>query len=220
AAVLDTPEFLDPNGTGEPKNRAAVAQTFVEVGSGEVFSVVANHLKSKGSECGPGDDHPLAGSCNVTRTLAAQLLADWVASDPTGSGDADWLVIGDLNSYDHEDPIEVLRAAGYTDLIGTYQGEWAYSYVFDGEFGYLDYAMSSPSMTAQVTGATEWHINADEPDLLDYDTSFKSDYQDTLFDPSTPYRSSDHDAALVGLSLRSSPVHLVAPLPIILWPAN
>src|SRR5690606_3827909 len=69
-------------------------------------------------------------------------------------------------------------------------------------------------------GATEWHVNADEPDLLDYDTSFKSDYQDTLFDPTTPYRSSDHDAALVGLSLRSSPVHLVAPLPIILWPAN
>jgi predicted extracellular nuclease len=220
AAVLDTPEFLDPNNTGSPKNRAAVAQTFVEVGSGEVFSVVVNHLKSKGSGCGAGDDHPLAGSCNVTRTLAAEMLADWIDTDPTGTADDDWLIIGDLNSYDQEDPIDALRDAGYTDLIGEYQGPLAYSYVFDGEFGYLDYIMSSGSMTGQVTGATEWHINADEPDIFDYDTSFKSDYQDTLFDPTTPYRSSDHDAALVGLSLDSGFDATVAADPSMIWPPN
>jgi uncharacterized protein len=219
-AVLDTPEFLDPNNSGSPKNRAAVAQTFVEVGSGEVFSVVVNHLKSKGSGCGPGDDHPLAGSCNVTRTLAAQLLAEWIDTDPTGVADDDWLIIGDLNSYDQEAPIDVLRDAGYTDLIGAYQGPFAYSYVFDGEFGYLDYAMSSPSMTAQVTGATEWHINADEPDIFDYDTSFKSAYQATLFDPTTPYRSSDHDAVLVGLSLAAGFDATVTPDPSMIWPPN
>ena len=219
AAVLDTPEFLDPNDTGQDKNRAAVAQTFVENASGEVFSVVVNHLKSKGSGCGAGDDHPLAGSCNVTRTLAAQALADWIDTDPTGVADDDWLIIGDLNSYDQEDPISALQAAGYTDLVGAFQGEFAYSYDFDGQFGYLDYLMSSASMTAQVTGATEWHINADEPDIFDYDTSFKSDYQDGLFDPSTPFRSSDHDAAVLGLSLTGVDAHVIA-LPKVLWPPN
>ena len=48
-----------------------------------------------------------------------------------------------------------------------------------------------------------WHINADEPDILDYDTSFKSTYSDGLFEPVNAFRSSDHDAVLVGLSLTS-----------------
>ena len=217
-AILDTPEFLDPRDSGDDKNRAAVAQTFVENDSGEVFSVVVNHLKSKGSECGAGDDHPLAGSCNLTRTLAAAELTDWLETDPTGVDDDDWLIIGDLNSYDHETPIDTIEGAGYTDLIAQFEGEYAYSYVFDGELGYLDYAMSSDSMTSQVTGATVWNINSDEPDVFDYDTSFKSPYQDALFDPTTPYRSSDHDPVIVGLSLDSGIT--VTADPDKLWPPN
>ncbi len=222
AAVLDTPEFLNPNGyvnddgSSADKNRAAVAASFIDNSSGEVFSVVVNHLKSKGSECGAPDDHPLAGSCNDTRTKAAQALATWIDGDPTGVDDDDWLIIGDLNSYDKEDPIDALTANGYTDLIAEYGGELAYSYVFDGQFGYLDYVMSSSTMTSQVTGATEWHINSDEPDVFDYDTSFKSDYQIDLFDPTTPYRASDHDAAIVGLALDSFDADVIA-LPSRLW---
>jgi uncharacterized protein len=55
-------------------------------------------------------------------------------------------------------------------------------------------------MTSQVTGATEWHINADEPSLIDYDMSFKQDAQDALYEPNA-YRSSDHDPVIVGLDL-------------------
>jgi uncharacterized protein len=224
-AVLDTPEFLNPNGyvkddgSSDDKNRASVAASFIENASGEVFSVAVNHLKSKGSACGAGDDHPLAGNCNDTRTKAAQELASWIAGDPTGVDDDDWLILGDLNSYDKEAPISALAANGYTDLIGEYGGELAYSYVFDGQFGYLDYVMSSASMTSQVTGATEWHINADEPDVFDYDTGFKSDYQIGLFDPTSPFRASDHDAAVVGLSLDSFDADVIA-LPPVLWSPN
>jgi len=49
-----------------------------------------------------------------------------------------------------------------------------------------------------VTGATVWHINADEADLIDYDTSFKQSAQDAIYAPDA-YRSSDHDTVLVGL---------------------
>ena len=42
-------------------------------------------------------------------------------------------------------------------------GPDAYSYVFDGQWGYLDYALASSSLTSQVDGVGEWHINADEP---------------------------------------------------------
>ena len=56
-------------------------------------------------------------------------------------------------------------------------------------------------LPAQVTGTTEWHINADEPIVLDYNTDFKSEnHVETLFAPHA-YRSSDHDPVLVGADL-------------------
>ena len=213
-AVLDSEAFLDPNGIGAAQNRPAQAQTFREKKTGELFTVVVNHLKSKGSGCGPGDDDPVQGNCNLTRTLAAGALVDWLATDPTGSGDPDHLIIGDLNSYDKEDPIDALIAGSddtpgtgddFADLLRVFEGETAYTYLFDGQLGYLDYALASQSMQGQVTGATAWHVNADEPDIIDYDTTFKMDAQDALYAPDQ-YRSSDHDAVIVGLRLdRQSP---------------
>jgi len=191
----DDPRFDDT------RSRPALAQTFARVGNGERLTVAVNHLKSKGSACaGDPDTGDGSGNCNVTRTLAAQALADWLATDPTGSGDPDRLIIGDLNSYDHEDPIDALVSAGYTDLVKKYGGEFAYGYVFDGQVGYLDHGLANDSLTRQVTGAAEWHINADEPSILDYDTSFKNDPEDALYE-SNAYRSSDHDAVLIGIEL-------------------
>ncbi len=128
-------------------------------------------------------------------------------------------MLGDLNSYDHEDPIKTLEAAGYTDQIQANQGELAYSYDFDGQFGYLDHLLTSGSLSNQVTGATEWHVNSDTPDIVDYDTSFKDDYQDSLFDPESPYRASDHDPTLIGLNLTDSGLDATAD-PDMLWPPN
>ena len=199
-AILDSsvdPRFIDT------KNRPALVQTFDEVATGGRVTVAVNHFKSKGSSCndvGDPDTGDGQGNCNGTRTQAAAALVDFLATDPTGSGDPDVLIIGDLNAYDEEDPIDALKAGGYTDLNERFGGEFVYSYVFDGQFGYLDYALSSSALTEQVTGTTEWHINADEPDLLDYDTSFKSDAQDAIYAPD-PYRASDHDPVVVGLKL-------------------
>ena len=197
-AILDStvdPRFIDT------KSRPVLAQTFDEIATGGRFTVAVNHLKSKGSDCddvGDPDTGDGSGNCNGTRTLAAQALVDWLATDPTGSGDPDSLIIGDLNSYDKEDPIDAILAAGYTDLVAQYLGEHAYSFVFDGQVGYLDHALASASLVAQVTGVAEWHINADEPDLLDYDMSFKLPAQEALFEPNA-YRSADHDPVIVGL---------------------
>ena len=202
-AVLDSTvdaRFIDT------KNRPALAQTFMDETTGGVFTVAVNHLKSKGSACDDVGDPNLgdgAGNCNLTRQAAAEALVDWLASDPTGSGDSDFLIVGDLNSYDKEDPIDAILAGGYTDLVAQFVGEDAYSYVFDGQTGYLDYQLASSSLTPQVTGATVWHINADEADLIDYDTSFKGPNQDAIYAPDA-YRSSDHDPVIVGLHLKSA----------------
>ena len=196
-AILDSTVHADFK---DSKNRPALAQTF-EDGDGGRFTVVVNHLKSKGSSCASIEDPDVGdeqGNCNLTRTAAAEALATWLESDPTGSGDGDFLIIGDLNSYAKEDPIEALTDAGYTDLVGHYEGPDAYSYVFRGEAGYLDHALANKSMRKQVTDTLVWHINAAEPTALDY----KGWNQDELY-TTGPWRSSDHDPVIVGLDLRS-----------------
>ncbi len=223
-AVLDTSDFTDPNNIGSPKNRPALAQTFevTNVGNdsfGAKFTIVVNHLKSKGSSCGVGDDDTTTGqaNCNLTRTLAAQKLVDWLATDPTGSNDPDMLVLGDLNSYAMEDPIQAIQAgpddlAGtaddYTNLVNLYGGSSAYSFVFSGQWGYLDHALSNGSLTAQVTGVTEWRINADEVNLLDYNDAIQdpgeASYEvkpsvNPLYAPDA-YRVADHDPIIIGLN--------------------
>ena len=208
-AVLADRSFIDPTRSGEARNRAAMAQTFEEIGSGERFTVVVNHLKSKSSTCGRGDDDGVQGSCNGTRTAAVKALLAWLATDPTGAADPDVLLLGDYNSYAREDPVHTMLAgedgvAGsaddLTDLLGKFVGGDAYTYVYDAQLGYLDYAFASRALLEQVTGATAWHINADEPDILDYDLSFKPSAQRALF-TADPFRSSDHDPVLVGLKL-------------------
>jgi uncharacterized protein len=195
-ALLDS--SVDPSFNDE-RNRPALAQTFAENLSGESFTVVVNHLKSKGSACddiGDPDTGDGQGNCNLTRTSAAIALANWLASDPTGSGDPDFIIMGDLNSYAMEDPIAALQSAGYTDMVNLFEGSLAYSYVFDGQAGYLDHALANGNLAPQVTDVAIWHINADEPAALDY-----NDYnQPDLYAPD-PFRASDHDPVMVGLNL-------------------
>ncbi|RYU12450.1 ExeM/NucH family extracellular endonuclease [Nocardioides iriomotensis] len=198
----DDPRFDDT------RNRPMLTQTFDTVvaagAKAERFTVSVNHLKSKGSACaGDPDTGDGQGNCNQTRTAAAEAIADHLASDPTGSGDPDHLLIGDMNSYDHEDPIRAFEAAGYQDQVKRFGGEDAYSYVFDGMVGYLDHGLASSSLAGQVTGAQEWHINADEPDVLDYETTFKPAAVDAIYAPDQ-FRASDHDPVLVGLELVST----------------
>jgi len=217
--ILDSsvdPRFVDT------RNRPALIQTFEEVATGERFTAAINHFKSKGSSCAaaladgviPADPDlgDGAGNCNLTRTAAAAALAAHLATDPTGSGDPDVLILGDLNAYRNEDPIDVLRAAGYTDLVRAFVGDPAYSYLFDGAVGYLDHALGSAAITPQVTGVTEWHINAAEPELFDYNDTEQTIGEAADFERKSSAlplyaddarRASDHDPVLVGLDLAS-----------------
>jgi uncharacterized protein len=196
------PRFIDT------KNRPSLAQTFQKNSNGETLTVVVNHLKSKGSDCNDVNDPDTGdgqGNCNLTRQKAAAAISDWLATDPTGSGDSDFLLIGDMNSYTFEDPITMFIGKGFTNLARHFGGLDAYSYVFDGESGYLDHALASSSLAAQATGTTHWHINADEPIALDYNTEFKTANQVNTFYNPGPYRSSDHDPVVIGLELNTPP---------------
>ena len=149
-----------------------------------------------------------SGNCDATRTEAAEALADHLATDPTGTGDSDTLIIGDLNSYAMERPIAALLDAGYTDLLQQFEGPDAYTYLFDGQLGTLDYGLANDSLADQVTGAGGWTINADENPLFDYndtvhdagEASFERESTASLYEP-TAYRASDHDPVIIGLDL-------------------
>jgi predicted extracellular nuclease len=209
-AALNTTAFVNGGDSGT-RNRPALAQAFEQAG-GERFIVLANHLKSKGSACDVPDDGDGQGECNVVRTNAATALLAWLATDPTGTGETDVLIMGDLNSYAMEDPIAALEAGGYTNVIKKYEGETAYGYAFDGQWGYLDHALASASLVGQVRGAAEYHINADEPSVLDYNTDFKSAGQIVSLYAADEFRASDHDAVVVGLHLGALAPKLFLPL--------
>jgi predicted extracellular nuclease len=202
-AALNSTAFQN-GGDSAPRNRPALAQAFQQLGgtgAGERFIAVVNHLKSKGSACDTPDAGDGQANCNAVRVNAANLLRSWLAGNPTGTADPDVLVLGDLNAYAKEDPIRVFTGNGWTNLIEAYGGPDAYSYAFDGQWGYLDHALATASLAGQVTGVADWHVNADEPNTLDYNTNFKSAAQlDSLYAPD-PFRNSDHDPVIVGLNL-------------------
>ena len=197
--------ILDSSGDSrfdDRRNRPALVQTFEQISSGEVLTVVVNHLKSKGSSCQSSGDPDLKdgqGNCSKTRTAAVTAMIAWLATDPTTSGDADVLVIGDPNAHSHDDAMSTFKDAGYEDLAEAHIGNESYSFEFDGQSGALDHALGSPSLAQQVTAVIEWHINADEPRVLNYNLEFARD--PGLFDATTPYRGSDHDPLIIGLDL-------------------
>jgi hypothetical protein len=183
-------------------NRPPLAQTFAAA-NGERFSVVINHFKSKGGCDGAGAGDTDAGDgqgCwNARRLQQGEALRNFVATVQAQAADDDVVLLGDFNAYAKEDPIVAFTDTGWTDEIEHFMeaGHFGYSFVFDGTAGRLDHALASPTLAAQVVGANEWHINADEPSVLDYNLEFKP--QD-LYTP-TPYRSSDHDPVVLGLNL-------------------
>jgi predicted extracellular nuclease len=107
-------------------------------------------------------------------------------------------VAGDLNAYGEEDPIHTLETGKLTSLSKKFLDKQdRYSYVFDSLSGELDHVMVGKQLLKRVTGATIWHINADEGRFMDYNTEFNPP---ALYSPGA-FRSSDHDPLLFGLDL-------------------
>lgn len=199
--------------TAAINNRAPMGQGFMAP-NGEKFNLIANHLKSKGCSdfaAGPGDadQGDLQGCFNARRVQQADELRTFAARLQSANGIADTLLVGDFNAYAKEDPVVELTSNGYVDVIGTFldkpnAGSYGYSYVFNGTSGRLDQALASNTLAAKVAGATEWHINADEPLVIDYNLEFKQTACATCgpdYYTDSPFRASDHDPIVVGLNL-------------------
>lgn len=194
------PSLLE-TGAFAAHNRVPLAQAFVTTDeAADVFTVVANHFKSKGS-CQDAQDEADRdqgdgqGCWNATRHAAARDLAAWLGADPAGNDGKRVLILGDLNSYGQEDPIRALRAAGWRDAFEIVGTKGPYSFVWNGYAGRLDHAFASAALAPYVIAAEEWHINADESEAFDYNREKRQ--RDWYH--ADPYRASDHDPLVVVL---------------------
>ena len=164
--------------------------------------MAVNHFKSK--NCGSGDpadeDQGDGQACfNARRVLQAQALATLLDGlDPPNP-----LIIGDLNAYTEEDPIHTLEAAGYAGLSELLhrRGRPVQLRVRRPLRRARPRAWRHRRCSTTSPARRIWHINADEPLILDYNTEFNPP---GLYQPDA-YRTSDHDPLLVGLELSTAP---------------
>ena len=189
AQTLTGPEFR--------RSRQPLAQVFKKRPNGETILVVVNHLKSKGSclESGQDADQKDGQGCwNPMRLASAKKMSAWVKTIAASTGTDNILILGDMNAYRNEDPINAIRDAGFTELMDKKQRDkeqgQVYSFVYFGQHGTLDYAFSSDAMLPNVEQAFIWNINAALPANMKL--------------PQPWLRFSDHDPVVVDIRSRQS----------------
>ena len=199
--------------TDSVNTRPPLAQTF-KAGNGARFSLVVNHMHAKASSCSGdnADQGDGQGCSNLRRTQqATRLVSSFIPQIVAASGDNDVLVMGDMNANGAEDPIYTMTQAGLVNQIERFVRPQAtpYSYVFNGEAGYLDHALATASLSAQMVDATQWHANADEPAMIDYNLDGKTPAAVALIEDHA-YRSSDHDPVVVSMNLPATVADVTA----------
>lgn len=136
-----------PGTFGEPNtSRVPLLAEFRVRSNGRRWALVANHFKSRapgvlaekcptegGRDCDVGDGQ---GFWNATRLAAASAIATWLER-----WDVPVLLVGDLNAYAHEDPMNRLTESGFALL--TAAQTTVPSYVYAGRLGVLDHAFVS-----------------------------------------------------------------------------
>jgi len=180
------------SGPGWEKSRQPVAQVFQQLAGGEKILIVVNHLKSKGScpDAGENADQKDGQGCwNPIRVASAKEMSAWAAQLAASAATENILILGDMNAYRREDPIDAIRSAGFIELMDEKQ-ERPYSFVFYGQHGTLDYAFSSDALLDEIQQAFIWNVNTAFPADMDL--------------PEPWLRFSDHDPVVVDMMLRHS----------------
>ena len=188
----------DPAFTGLA--RQPLAQEFARVSperaAAPTFVVIANHFKSKGSvpegaPAGNTDNGDGQGNANAIRVAQARALASFAAR----YADKPTLLVGDFNSYSQEDPIKALEGAGWARVSGAGPASYAYS----GRSGSLDHVFANAAAEPLLAGVTSWAVNAQESIAFEYSRAGMNAHLSVEAD--NPYRSSDHNPEIIGLTL-------------------
>ncbi|MEV7969852.1 ExeM/NucH family extracellular endonuclease [Sphaerisporangium sp. NPDC088356] len=204
-AVIYKPAVVKPVGAAQSSTdpvfrRPPLIQEFKRAKGDPIpFTMIVNHFKSKGCDGATGADLDQGDgqSCfNAERIRQANAVLGLIDTLNLTNP----VVLGDLNAYSEEDPIHTLEAGKLTSVSKKFiDKQDRYSYVFDSLSGELDHVLVGKQLLNMVTGATIWHINADEGRFMDYNTEFNPP---ALYSPAA-FRSSDHDPLLFGIDLKN-----------------
>lgn len=167
------------------------------------FIAIVNHFKSKGAS-GVEDDDPNADQgdgqspWNVDRIAQAEGVQAFADALVDSTGTENVHLMGDFNSYENEDPLQVFADADYSNLSAA-SGD--FSYMFQAEVGSLDHLISSPAAAESVTSTEIWQINAVEPIALEYS---RFNYTASDIFREDQWRSSDHDPIVADIAFASN----------------
>jgi uncharacterized protein len=179
ARLSFSPGRVDPLNAAFEDSRKPLAGEFRLHGK-KVF-VIANHFSSKG-----GDD-PLFGrhqppqrSSEVARHAQAQVVNDFVDQIKAAEGNANVIVLGDINDFEFSQTVDILEGGVLTSLMHTLPQAERYSYVFEGNSQVLDQILVSNNMLARFP--------------IDYDpVHVNSEFAD---------QASDHDPQVARIDFR------------------
>ncbi len=174
--------------------RPSLAQIFKPKGEdGGEFLYVVNHLRFKGCDGAEGlnqDQNDGQACYNQRRKDQVNALISFIENIKSQTGIESVFVMGDMNAYHQEDPIDLFRSNGYQ----SYFDENETSFLFRGELGALDHAMLNEEAMDKTFEGQILHINSKEPRFLDYTDDNEAFYQDN------EYRSSDHDPVILWIN--------------------
>ncbi|HDY7676582.1 TPA: ExeM/NucH family extracellular endonuclease [Vibrio vulnificus] len=223
----DAPMIVDADGkpvvdgkgelaeSGKNYQRNTVAATFRVLNTGKQLTVSVNHLKSKGSTCWDdyvgtkAVDNDAQGSCENFRVASTYHLGQEMAKIG-----GDQIVLGDMNSYAHEDPMLVLtsnptkkalKAADYIKVGNKWQFNGEQGPVITQTFGFIN-AVDYKTPAGETSWSYSYNDEVGSLDHLLITSSLKSRLVDavdwhinapesTLFDYSNKYKGGDSNEA-------------------------
>lgn len=163
--------------------------------------VVVNHFKSRSCRNAEGDNRARDEGCYApVRERSARELLAWLDTLPKPDNLSGTLILGDLNTYIGERPLTILGDEGF-QRPAPLAGDSGHTYRFEGARGTLDYILPNEALQPRVIDGGVWHINADEPPVLDYNLEFHPPGRADRLYGTGPWRSSDHDPVYLDIHL-------------------
>jgi predicted extracellular nuclease len=177
--VVDVRQFPAPEGLTSRPPLMVQLEVVVEEGTRTIF-VLNNHFTSMS-----GGEEATEPRRTGQALWNVKVLEELREEFP----EADFLVLGDLNSYYFSAPIDALREAGLEHVFELLPEDEKYNYIYQGQSQVLDHILVNAGLWEQLRRVTILHTNADYP-------------LPEPGDPS-PLRKSDHDLVLAVFDLET-----------------
>ncbi|HEY9694355.1 MAG TPA: lamin tail domain-containing protein [Oculatellaceae cyanobacterium] len=158
---IEDPNLADGNAFQNSRNSLSATFEF----NSKQITLINNHFTSKGGSTPLyGTTQPSVNGGEAQRTAQATVVNDYVKNILDADPNANVAVVGDLNEFYFNQPLQILEQ-NLTNLTETLPENERYSYVFEGNSQELDHVLVSNNL-ANVAEYDPVHINAEFADQI------------------------------------------------------